>query len=882
MDSTQPFVYRPLLKNLADHYVIRVVNMLPLEAGEDDSSPIRGNIEHVQICDCHLAAGEGPESLASRYPTVYFSKHVENRPEEDYETPHSIHSKKAKKKDFGSSLQRVTKGVSKLFKKSSSPPPSNSLPPETKRQLLVQAISNMVEFPEDTGGGLSMAWPADDSSSSSFRQKFKSSPKTVRPPERPHPDFHRKFDFGNYVALSYTWKPEAPKKRIYLQNGALLEPEVNSEFGFMDVGHNLDAALRKLRTIDLFKSGLPIWIDALCINQKADPKKGDTEKDEQFQAMSAIYKHAGNIVVWLGEGNETLYEAIDHIQDISKMYRTEWQEAFDEANLQYAHQHREGAAMHLKLVLEMWRTAAAQSRAAFWEDKENELVFEFFSLPYWRRLWVIQELAMGTADMTFIIGNRVTEWRYIRDAAFLYSAISDIFVESLSRAIVPTLIASDEQRLKERKKKVLKIGETINHVAEIAQLEIQGHRKILRSIMAPSNGYLNKLNSGPTAGPMRGSVIWQALRLISRAGCDDPRDKVLGIVALPGLPDLGITWDSTKSTVEVYTEFAKACINRSYRNPLEVLCLVDGATFYLEDTKGHPQELPSWVPNLASERETGIIEGTFRAGDKWTPYQIMGFEDLDSAPSIKFDARGNLQCHGFIIDVVDGLGPISSSDPDVSNTGFSPGMTQPSISSPWPIEDETPSTSLWRTFVAGTDDNGRRAPKEYSALLDAFVDGFNYSKTDYDLSPYEFVIDNAELMINGLPLSSWLPRWNLINSIMSMSKHRLDGMPVFQACPDCRGTINAAVQTMAIRTKRRRLMLTEKGYLGLVPNSVMPGDVVIIIKGHGRPLIASTKPASYVPQGTYIIKGEAYIDGMMSGEMMGNEHEKTWEDLTFI
>lgn len=260
----------------------------------------------------------------------------------------------------------------------------------------------------------------------------------------------------------------------------------------------------------------------------------------------------------------------------------------------------------------------------------------------------------------------------------------------------------------------------------------------------------------------------------------------------------------------------------------------------------------------------------------------MGFEDLDSAPSIKFDARGNLQCHGFIIDVVDGLGPISSSDPDVSNTGFSPGMTQPSISSPWPIEDETPSTSLWRTFVGGTDDNGRRAPKEYSALLDAFVDGFNYSKTDYDLSPYEFVIDNAELMINGLPLSSWLPRWNLINSIMSMSKHRLDGMPVFQACPDRRGTINAAVQTMAIRTKRRRLMLTEKGYLGLVPNSVMPGDVVIIIKGHGRPLIASTKPASYVPQGTYIIKGEAYIDGMMSGEMMGNEHEKTWEDLTFI
>lgn len=76
-------------------------------------------------------------------------------------------------------------------------------------------------------------------------------------------------------------------------------------------------------------------------------------------------------------------------------------------------------------------------------------------------------------------------------------------------------------------------------------------------------------------------------------------------------------------------------------------------------------------------------------------------------------------------------------------------------------------------------------------------------------------------------------------------------------------------------------MLTGKGYLGLVPNSVVHGDVVIIIKGHGRPLIASKNSGFGISRDTYRLKGEAYVDGMMSGEMMEDEHEKMWEDFTF-
>jgi len=40
---------------------------------------------------------------------------------------------------------------------------------------------------------------------------------------------------------------------------------------------------------------------------------------------------------------------------------------------------------------------------------------------------------MGTTDMALVLGERVTEWRYIRDTAFVLSAVGDTFTQMLSR-----------------------------------------------------------------------------------------------------------------------------------------------------------------------------------------------------------------------------------------------------------------------------------------------------------------------------------------------------------------------------------------------------------------------------------------------------------------
>ncbi|PVH74161.1 hypothetical protein DL98DRAFT_594373 [Cadophora sp. DSE1049] len=65
---------------------------------------------------------------------------------------------------------------------------------------------------------------------------------------------------------------------------------------------------------------------------------------------------------------------------------------------------------------------------------------------------------------------------------------------------------------------------------------------------------------------------------------------------------------------------------------------------------------------------------------------------------------------------------------------------------------------------------------------------------------------------------------------------------------------------VGLRCKGRKLFVTEKGYLGLGPMDVNPGDKVGIFAGLQVPFVL--KPYSSM----YQLVGEAYVDGVMDGE----------------
>lgn len=99
-----------------------------------------------------------------------------------------------------------------------------------------------------------------------------------------------------YEALSYRWGDESVQKTILVDGVE------------MSVTENLHAALQYMHAK---QRGLPIWIDAISINQNDVP-----EKSRQLRIMPHIYSRAANVLVWLG----TKYTTVDLVieEDIQK------------------------------------------------------------------------------------------------------------------------------------------------------------------------------------------------------------------------------------------------------------------------------------------------------------------------------------------------------------------------------------------------------------------------------------------------------------------------------------------------------------------------------------------------------------------------------------
>jgi hypothetical protein len=66
----------------------------------------------------------------------------------------------------------------------------------------------------------------------------------------------------------------------------------------------------------------------------------------------------------------------------------------------------------------------------------------------------------------------------------------------------------------------------------------------------------------------------------------------------------------------------------------------------------------------------------------------------------------------------------------------------------------------------------------------------------------------------------------------------------------------------------RRLIVTQKGYLGLVPASTRHGDKVAIFQGGSTPYILQRSR-----KGTYMFRGDCYIHGIMHGEALQEKHK---------
>jgi len=167
---------------------------------------------------------------------------------------------------------------------------------------------------------------------------------------------------GCFYALSYNWGDQSNPVTMKLHGHDLKHNVL--------IGRNLASALVSIRAPP-GPTSHALWVDAMCINQK-----DDLEKTEQVQRMPDIYESARKAFIWLGDEFKGVKEAFAWLRDLH------WSKAssFEELN-----------------ALLTTEIAAALAK--------------LLSLPWWRRVWIIQE-ATVCKDAVVMCGCHEIEFSY--------------------------------------------------------------------------------------------------------------------------------------------------------------------------------------------------------------------------------------------------------------------------------------------------------------------------------------------------------------------------------------------------------------------------------------------------------------------------------------
>jgi hypothetical protein len=147
-----------------------------------------------------------------------------------------------------------------------------------------------------------------------------------------------------YAALSYTWGSPGDTRQIILDGHSFT------------VRKNLYDFLQRSES----RNGVPLWIDAICINQD-----DVEERNSQVSMMADIYEQAGHVYVWLGNVNISLEK--DSLLCLSSTL----------------HQHESSPASQGN----RWLDYTGEERV-----KIREIVEKIGRADYWNRVWVIQEI----------------------------------------------------------------------------------------------------------------------------------------------------------------------------------------------------------------------------------------------------------------------------------------------------------------------------------------------------------------------------------------------------------------------------------------------------------------------------------------------------------
>jgi hypothetical protein len=367
-----------------------------------------------------------------------------------------------------------------------------------------------------------------------------------------------------YEALSYVWGEATVTAPIKL-NGKSFQAT-----------KNLEAALRALRHRDAERL---LWVDAICIDQSRT-----TERNREVRRMDHIYRNAVQTVIWLGRGTEegNIRRPLEDIDSIPR-------KTHDLLNLL------------ADADPEVPEDAANVLRRAD-STRGLQLLFRFFTRPWFTRVWILQEIALAKTA-SIIYGDVMIPWDRIVQV-----------LESLRR---------------------LKANANIRKVSAAARGQCV-HRCRMQTISAN-----HQENEEPAISHLEG-LLWHTQYFV----VTDPRDRLYGLLGMvKGLRDEKLLEiDYSKPVAEVFLDFSVFMLQKGTLS--SILCSIT------QPLDG----LPSWTSNWTASVDDLSSSGGPRASKVsdgmdmfMLYYKTHNIEQPSNPPRFSSD-RHQVTLRGRIID----------------------------------------------------------------------------------------------------------------------------------------------------------------------------------------------------------------------------------------
>jgi hypothetical protein len=620
-------------------------------------------------------------------------------------------------------------------------------------------------------------------------------------------------DEPSYTALSYVWGDASVTDNIVM-NGHTIA-----------VSCNLGAALRSIRRVivagfekqkqevlrQATGTGMQITflpfrlrVDALCINQKDVP-----ERNQQVLLMAKVYKSSTRVISWLGKGDEQTTRAFETIKathvymaySLARYINLDWMQEYPQ----------------------LWANTSDSTQAGrgFWEAVET-----IMKLPYWRRVWIIQEISFAT-DLVFMTadsGDCLLTWLEL-----------DMFC---------------------RFPDSIKNGQFSR--PDFFSLNIWTWLSMPRPQEYKTVKMVSKLRIGIENQDKNGRPPYKMTDLIEFAGTQfhqatNPKDK---IYALLGLMELDIAVDYSEATpvTEVYTYLAEKCASEG---DVSILLTFSGIGWNLE----RMPTLPSWVPDWQAHSTSG-------------PGSASVFEHRTGIGL--FNANRNLEVTQWEIDQCKAIyvsgcvyGSVIEVLPRLENTEQKTlyELCTRLVAQAASEEDIfiTPILGrLFRTFLQDTDPRHTglqlySSPDDTANIAKIFlfmILGGPIGTMEADLELFKPLgFDQEAESFKQFFVRQFLP-WFKVDD--HSSEYWWASIRTNQIDYLLGSSVIAAIRD---NLTKKRLFRTSKGHIGLGPVCMETGDVVCVLDRCYFPVLLRNIDSHYV----YI--GGVYVMGLMQGEI---------------